>query len=445
MSDQPSYTLFHYHLSHYHFDSNTSKLPDKRMAETSSIDLKLTNVCLPGQADRWQVAIDQGKIVEIAASILTPAITTLDAQGKLLLPGLVDAHIHLDKAFLLDRVQWHTGTFSEALQQTAAAKRSFTLEDIQARARRVIEQAIGFGTTAMRSHVEVDPMIQLTGLKALLPLRDEYAWGLTLQLAVFAQEGITNLPGTEALLRQAMALGGDVIGSAPYVDPEPEQNIRIVFDLAQDFDCDVDFHLDFLDDDAPLLLPVVIAETQKRGWQGRVCLGHMTKLAGLPPAELSAIAHATATAGISILALPSTDLYMMSRRDTHNTRRGVAPVHTLATYGVNTGVATNNVQNLFTPFGDGDLLKLCTLLAQVLHLNTAMSHEQCLAMATTQAAQAIGIPNHGLAPGNTADLVLINATSVTEAIGAAPVDRTVIKQGRIVAQSQRQQTLFPTR
>lgn len=133
----------------------------------------------------------------------------------------------------------------------------------------------------------------------------------------------------------------------------------------------------------------------------------------------------------------------MSRRDTHNTRRGVAPVQTLATYGITTGVATNNVQNLFTPFGDGDLLKLCTLLAQVLHLNTAMSHEQCLAMATTQAAQAIGIPNHSLAPGNAADLVLINATSVTEAIGAAPVDRTVIKNGRIVAQSKRQQTLFP--
>jgi cytosine deaminase len=286
-------------------------------------------------------------------------------------------------------------------------------------------------------------MIQLTGLQALLPLRDEYSWGITLQLAVFAQEGITNQPGTEALLRQAMALGGDVIGSAPYVDPKPEQNIRIVFDIAQDFNCGVDFHLDFLDDDAPLLLPVVIAETLKRGWQGRVCLGHMTKLAGLPPAQLKAIAVTISTAGISILALPATDLYMMSRRDTHNIRRGVAPVHALAAYGVNTGVATNNVQNLFTPFGDGDLLKMCTLLAQVLHFNTAASHEQCLEMATTRSAQAIGITDHTIAPGNQADLVLLNATSVTEAIGAAPTDRTVIKNGRIVAQSQRQLALLP--
>ncbi|MBW4579341.1 MAG: amidohydrolase family protein [Tildeniella nuda ZEHNDER 1965/U140] len=406
------------------------------------MDLKITQARLPGRSHQWDIAIANGTIIDIAPSLLGTAITTLDAQGSLVIPGLVDAHIHLDKAFLLDRVQWETGTFTEALQETANAKRSFTIADIQTRARRVLEQAIAFGTTAMRSHVEVDPMIQLTGIKALLPLRDEYAWGLTLQLAVFAQEGITNQPGTKALLRQAMALGGDVIGSAPYVDPDPEQNIRIVFDIAQEFDRDVDFHLDFLDDDAPLLLPVVIAETLKRGWQGRVCLGHMTKLAGLDPVELAAIATATAAAGISVLALPATDLYMMARRDTHNVRRGVAPAHTLAAFGVTTGVATNNVQNLFTPFGDGDLLKMCTLLAQVLQLNTAESHEHCLAMATTDAARAIGLPNHHIAPGNAADLVLLNATSVTEAIGAAPTQRTVIKQGRIVAQSSCQQTLF---
>ena len=406
------------------------------------MDLKITKARLPGRSHQWDLAIANGTIIDIAASISTPATTTLDAQGGLVIPGLVDAHIHLDKAFLLDRMQWQTGTFSEALQETASAKRSFTVADIQTRARRVIEQAIAFGTTAMRSHVEVDPMIQLAGIKALLPLRQAYVWGLTLQLAVFAQEGITNQPGTEALLRQAMALGGDVIGSAPYVDPDPEQNIRIVFDIAQDFDCDIDFHLDFLDDDAPLLIPTVIAETQKRGWQGRVCLGHMTRLAGLPPGALETIAADTAAAGISILALPATDLYMMARHDTHNVRRGVAPAHTLAAFGVNTGLATNNVQNLFTPFGDGDLLKMCTLLAQVLHLNTAASHELCLAMATTQAAQAIGLSNHGIAPGNAADLVMLNATSVTEAIGAAPTQRTVIKKGRIVAQSHCQQTFF---
>jgi len=264
---------------------------------------------------------------------------------------------------------------------------------------------------------------------------------LTLQLAIFAQEGITNQPGTEAMLRETMSMGGDVIGSAPYTDPNPQQNIRIVFDIAQQFNCDIDFHLDFLDDDAPLLLPFVAQETIRRGWQHRVCLGHMTRLAGLLPAELQAMGTLLREAGISILALPASDLYMMARQDTHNVRRGVAPVDRLMAMGVNCAIATNNIQNLFTPFGDGDPLKICTLIAQALQLGTTAHHQQCLAMATTQAAQAIGIHQHSIAPGNIADLVILSAQSVSEAIGAAPIDRTTIKNGQIVAQTHLQRTL----
>ncbi|GAB4369961.1 MAG: amidohydrolase family protein [Elainellaceae cyanobacterium] len=399
------------------------------------MDLKITNARLPGQNSLWEIGITGDRITALAPSLPIAATHTLDAQGKLLTPGLVDAHIHLDKALIFDRAPAVDGTFAEAMRETLRLKQSFTVADIQQRARRVIEQAIGFGITAMRSHVEVDQTIGLTGMQALVPLRQEYEWGITLQLAVFAQEGITNQPGLEPLLREAMAIGGDLIGSAPYVDPDPQRNIQTIFEIAQEFDCDVDFHLDFLDDQSPLLVPFVIEETLKRGWQGRVCLGHMTKLAGLLPAELEAIAAGLREANIAILALPASDLYMMSRRDTHNVRRGVAPVHRLAELGVNVGFATNNLLNLFTPFGDGDVLKIGTLLAQVLHLGTGASHQLCLEMATSRAAQAIGIHNQGIEIGNRADLVLIEAASVTEAIGTAPPGRTVIKNGRVVAQS----------
>jgi cytosine deaminase len=132
----------------------------------------------------------------------------------------------------------------------------------------------------------------------------------------------------------------------------------------------------------------------------------------------------------------------MAQKDTHNMRRGVAPVHTLANLGVNTGLAVNNVQNLFTPFGDGDVLKICTLLAEVLQLGTPSQHQLCLEMATTRAAKAIGSAEYGLAVGCSADLVLIDAASVTEAIATAPVSRTVIKQGVITAQSQLERKIF---
>ena len=401
------------------------------------MSLKITNATLPDRKGYWNIAIFDGYITELveAESTLPTTDRTLDAKGQLLIPGLVDAHIHLDKALLLDRYPAVEGSFTEALQKTLQAKQEYTITDIQNRARNIIEKAIAFGTTAMRTHVEVDPILQLKSLEALLPLKAEYAWGITLQLAVFAQEGITNQSGTADLLRKAMAMGGDVIGSAPYVDSNPEENIRIIFDIAQEFDCDVDFHLDFLDDEAPLLLPIVIEETLKRGWHNRVCLGHMTRLAGLTPTELIALVPALKEAGIAILALPATDLYMMARQDTYNVRRGIAPIHQLAELGVKVGLATNNVQNLFTPFGDGDVLKICTLLAQVLQLGTTASHQLCLEMATSRAAEAIGINNYGIAIGKVADLILLEASSVSEAIGAAPSNRITIVRGQIVAQS----------
>jgi cytosine/creatinine deaminase len=430
------------------------------------MDLTIVNAQLPDRPGLWNIVIAQAQIIAISPAIASAATDpepyslnaknldtksldaksldakSLDAKGCLVIPGLVDPHFHLDKALLLDRSPAQEGNFAEAMRETLRLKQAFTVEDIQSRAKQIIEGAIAFGTTAMRSHVEVDPTVGLTSMEALLPLRAEYAWGMTLQLAVFAQEGMTQVSSAEPLLRQAMEMGGDVIGSAPYVDVDPERNVQIIFDIAQDFDCDVDFHLDFLDDRQPMLLPFVIQETVKRGWQGRVCLGHMTKLAALTPDELMAIAPNLQSAGISVLALPASDLYIMSRSDTHNVRRGVAPVHQLAELGVNVGLATNNVMNLFTPFGDGDLLKICTLLAQVLQMGTIASHQLCLRMATTQAAKAIGIETYGVEVGKVADLVILDAHSVSEAIGSAPAGRTVIKQGKVVASSRLERQLF---
>jgi cytosine deaminase len=405
------------------------------------MELKIHNARLADRPGTWQIGITQGKITEIATA-LPQASTEIDAAGQLVIPGFVDAHIHLDKALLLERQPAQTGGFAEAMQETLRLKQTFTVADIQTRAKQVLEQSIAFGTTTMRSHVEVDTTVGLLGMEALLPLQAAYAWGIALQLAVFAQESITDQPDSVNLLRQALQMGGNAIGSAPYVDPDPQRNVQIIFDLAQEFDADIDLHLDFLDDDQPLLLPFVIAETVKRGWQGRVCLGHMTKLAALPPEQLQSLAAELGEAEISILALPASDLYMMARQDSHNVRRGVAPIDRLAQWGVNVGVATNNVQNLFTPFGDGDVLKIGTLLAQVLHMGTEASHRLCLEMATTKAAAAIGISDHQIAVGNKADLVILNAASVTEAIAAAPPERTVIKQGKIVARSRIERELL---
>jgi len=400
------------------------------------LDWSIAGATLPGRSGLWDVGILGDRTVSVTPHASTDhpvtADRTLVADGRLLIPSFVDAHFHLDKALIYDRAPAQEGTFAEAMRETLRLKQGFTVEDMQHRATQVLERAIAHGITALRSHVEVDPTLGLRALEALLPLRSAYAWGITLQLAIFAQEGITNLPGEFALLRQALQLGGDVIGSAPYVDPDPRRNVQLIFDLAQEFNCDVDFHLDFLDDDEPLLLPFVIEETLRRGWQGRVCVGHMTKLAALSPQALDELAPALVESGIAVLALPASDLYIMGRKDTHNVRRGVAPIHRLGDLGVTVGVAVNNTQNLFTPFGDGDVLKVCWLLAEVLQLGTEAQQTQCLAMGTSYAGRAMGL-THGIEAGNLADLVLLGVKSVGEAIALLPTERTVFKQGKPVA------------
>ena len=187
------------------------RLPDGRVADIGCLD---------------------GRIEAIGSLAARAAARTIACDGRAVTPGLVDAHIHLDKALLDDRAPSREGSLAEALRVTGEAKRGFTREDISSRARRVLDMAIRQGTTAMRSHVEIDPIVGLTGFEALSALKREYAPAIDVQLCAFAQEGIVKAPGTDALLREALSAGADLVGGVPYVDPDPRRHVDIVFDLA---------------------------------------------------------------------------------------------------------------------------------------------------------------------------------------------------------------------
>ena len=418
--------------------------------QKSSMIIK--NGRLMGKEGLFDISITPcGKIGSITRSVCATIATEiaikpdrihLDAGGKMVLPGFVDGHIHLDKCYLLDRCCAVRGDFPEALSETLNAKKAFTVEDIEARARKLIEGEISFGTTLMRAHVEVDPIIGMKAVQAILPLKTEYASSCTIQLNVFAQEGITNQPGQIELMREALKLGCDVVGSAPYCDPKPLENIKMTFDLAKEFDVDVDFHLDYHLSGKESFLEAVINETISYGWQGRVCLGHMTYLSTLPMEKLHPIAVKLKNAGISILALPASDMCMMGRGEDGNQRRGVCPVHHLHAAGVNASFATNNVQNLFTFTGDGDVLKIGTLVCQVLQLTSEKDARLCLEMASTTSAKALNVPTQIIAEGMPADLVILQGKSAMEIIAAPPVERTVIKKGRIVSKTIYRRELF---
>jgi cytosine deaminase len=416
--------------------------PTKKARLDPSLGTMIRNVALVGRDGTWDIMVSQEgtiKTIEPAQprNGLPNGMAEYDGLGRVAIPGLVDAHIHLDKAYLLDRCTACRGDFPEALSETLRAKKSFTMIDVRARARKLIQNEIGFGTTLLRTHVEVDPIANYESLDAILPLRKEFANSIDIQVCVFAQEGITNIDGQMEMMRESLRRGCDVVGSAPYCDSDPVKNIELTFDLAQEFNVPVDFHLDYHLEGKPSYLQNVIDETIKRGYQGKVCLGHMTYLSTLSNEELQKVGKQLADAGISVLCLPASDLCMMARGDDGNQRRGVAPVHKLNALGATAAFATNNVQNLFTFTGDGDVLKIGTLVCQVLQLTSESNTQLCVDMATTHAAKALGVEGHAIAVGSPADMVILasEGPSSMQLLAAPPVERTVIKRGRIVSET----------
>ena len=395
------------------------------------MNLVIRGARLPSGVGPVDVGIADGRITRIAPCIAERGAHEILAAGRLVIPGLVESHFHLDKALLGAGAPSGAATVEGVIRATAEAKRAFTLEDIQRRARRALEMAIRRGTTVMRTHVEVDPIVGLRGMEAIVPLKREYAWAIELQICVFPQEGIFKAPGTEPLMRAALKMGGEAVGGVPYNDINGRAHLGLVFDLAREFDRDVDLHLDFFDEPGDLLIGEVADLAIARGWQGRVCAGHVSALGALEPSALAPLAGRVRDAGISILVLPATDLYLMGRNDTRNVRRGLAPVRQLLDAGVNVAVSTNNVQNPFTPFGDADLLRVANLLANAAHFGTADDLLSVLRMATENGARAIRRADYGLVEGARADLVMLDCTEPAEAVGVIPERLCVVKDGAV--------------
>jgi cytosine/creatinine deaminase len=406
---------------------------------TGSLDLLLRECRLPDGlvAD---IGCRDGRIVAIGRLSGRSAARAISCEGRAVTPGLVDAHIHLDKALLTERAPSREGSLAEALRVTGSEKRRFTRADIQARARRVLDMAVRQGTTAMRSHAEVDPIVGLMGFETLAALKREYAPAIDLQLCAFAQEGILQAPGTEALLREALRAGADLVGGVPYNDTDARRHIDIVFDLAAEFSVDVDFHTDFFDEPQHLHARYIAEQTLRRGWQGRVALGHMSEMAALPPDEQESLARRLAEAGVAVIVLPATDLYLMGRKDVRSVRRGLAPARRLLGAGVTVAAATNNVRNAFTPFGTAGLPLMGYLLGVAGHLGGQADLPLLLDMLTTQPARILRVADYGLAVGCRGDLVVWDTDRADEIITALAPCHLVTRAGRVTLEHARSLT-----
>lgn len=394
-----------------------------------TIDLVIRNVRIEQNSPLVDIAVSNGRIAAIESNFRCEAVEQTDAGGLFAFPGFVDSHVHLDKACILDRCTICEGTLAEAIRETARAKAGFTEADVYARAARVVEKAIGHGTTRMRSFVEIDPRAGFRSFEAIKRIRADYAFAIDIEICAFAQDGLTNEPETIAMLDEALVKGADLVGGCPYVDPDPVRHVSLIFDLAEKHGVAVDFHLDFDLDPGHTDLPAVISETVRRGCQGRVSIGHVTNLSAMEPCAVAAIAERLAGAGIALVTLPATDLFLTGRQQDRLVPRGVAPAHRLSSAGVVTAIATNNVLNPFTPYGDASLMRMANLYATVAQLARPAEVADVFAMVGSGAARIIGAP-YGLEVGADADIVLLDCTGPEDAVREIAPVVTGWKRGR---------------
>jgi cytosine/creatinine deaminase len=416
------------------------------------IDLLLRNASIQDSEERLDFAVDHGVLIERGVGLSYPAAYELDLNGKLLIPGFVESHIHLDIALMNEwerpgrpRPFRSPVELNQAVEQR---RKSFTCQEIEQRAGRAVELACRHGVTAMRAQCHVDPEVGLRHLDALVAVREKYRDRMTLQIVAFPQQGLFSRPGSLDLFINAFRGGADVMGCASNLERGQgvsfREHIDAALDLAMEMDLDLDLHADLgippsvgLDD-----LEVVHAARRviEHGYQGRVTAGHVCALdSALPEVAEEAIALIQ-EAQISVISQP--DLYRLGREDSHHVRRGLTRVKQLLAAGVNVAYASNNVRDAFRPMGNFDLLEEGLVLAYGAHMDSVEELETLLKMATYNAARLMRLGGYGLQAGCQADFVVLDATSPSAAIVGQAEKLYVFKAGRLVAHNRRTSIIY---
>ncbi len=420
-------------------------MSDERV-RAQEADLVFRRCQIEGEQEPLDVAISGDRILDVGPSLAVDAVQEFDAEGRIASPAFVQPHLHLDKvgvASLLDPNR--SGTLSEAISLLHATKRASTVEEVAARAGRVIREAVLSGTTFIRSHVDVDPIGGLTPLLGVQQAAREHEDLCDVELVAFPQEGILRAPESAKLMREAMESGAHVVGGMPHWELTPEasrSHIEFCMDLAAERDADVDMHVDETDDPSSRTLEMLIDATESRDWQGRVTAGHCCAMAAWEDAYAAQIITRAAEVGVSVVTNPATNLLLQGREDQEPRRRGIPRIKELLEAGVRVATGQDCVEDAFYPFGACDQLQVALILCHAAQLSTPDEIRQALTTVRSAAAALVGLGGYGLRPGGLADIVVIDAEDMSEALRRLPPRTWVVHKGRLVAEAKLERELF---
>lgn len=354
-----------------------------------------------------------------------------DLTGYVLLPAFAEPHAHLDKALTASRVRSETGDLRGAIEAMARAAGTLTHDDIVTRADKAVRTHLAFGTTAIRTHVNVGGPLGMRALEALLEVKARWERQVHIQLVALVSVPLSGQPGRD--LKQALKNGADIAGGCPHLDPDPERAVAICLDAAADAGTPVDLHTDETLNPDKLTLRTMAERVIGTGFPHPVTASHCVSLGVQDRKTQQEVAERTAEANISVVALPQTNLYLQGRDAPVSTPRGLTAVRPLLTARCVLAAGGDNLRDPFHPLGRGDALEVAALMVTAGHL----APDEALGTVTANARTAMNLPEThlNLEPGDPADLVAIRAGDAVEALACATQDRIVWRAGRVVART----------
>ena len=401
-------------------------------------DLIFRNANLPDGRSGIDIAVAGTAIAAVAPGITAEAREVIDATGLLLTPPFIDPHFHMDATLSLGLPRMNaSGTLLEGIALWGELRPTLTRAALVDRALRYCDLAVTQGLLAIRTHVDTsDP--RLVTVEALLEVRDRVAPYLDLQLVAFPQDGyFRTATGVENLTR-ALDMGVDVVGGIPHFErtmAQGQASVEALCRIAADRGLPVDMHCDETDDPLSRHVETLAAETVRHGLQGRVAGSHLTSMHSMDNYYVSKLIPLIAEAQMNVIPNPLINIMLQGRHDSYPKRRGMTRVRELMAAGVNVSFGHDCVMDPWYSMGSGDMLEVGHMAVHVAQLASVADKAAVFDALTVNSARTMGLTGYGIAKGNHADLVLLQARDPAEALRLKPARLLVVRRGKVIART----------
>jgi cytosine/creatinine deaminase len=402
------------------------------------LDLLIRNATLPDGRKGIDIAVANGRIVEVRPQVSAEALEVVDAAGLLVSSAFVDSHFHMDSTLSLGQPRLNeSGTLLEGIQIWGELKPDLTAEAIKQSALQYCRWAIARGTLAIRSHVDICDD-RLLAVEALLEVRREMRPWLDIQLVAFPQDGFLRYPKARENLTRALDMGVDVVGGIPHFErtmADGAASVTALCEIAAGRSLLVDMHCDESDDPWSRHVETLAFETQRLGLHGRVTGSHLTSMHSMDNYYVSKLIALMHEARLSAVANPLINITLQGRHDTYPKRRGMTRVKELIEAGINTAFGHDCVMDPWYGLGSGDMLEVAHMGLHVGQMTGLAEARACFAAVTENGAKALALESYGIEPGCHADLVLLQARDSIEAIRLRATRLKVIRRGEVIAET----------